>query len=79
MNKRLYKSNMNKMLDSGDEKARIASFVAVAPMDDPQFLCLICLDEPHSWTTTGGSLSAPPHNTTSKKTSPTSLCVSRCF
>lgn len=40
-------------------KARIASFVAVAPIDDPQFLCLVCLDEPHSWTTAGGSLSAP--------------------
>ena len=48
-----------KKLDSADEKARIASFVAVAPIDDPQFLCLVCLDEPHSWTTAGGSLSAP--------------------
>ena len=28
-------------------------------IDDPQFLCLVCLDEPHSWTTAGGSLSAP--------------------
>ena len=36
--------------------SRIASFVAVAPIDDPQFLCLVCLDEPHSWTTAGGSL-----------------------
>ena len=33
--------------------------MAVAPIDDPQFLCLVCLDEPHSWTTAGGSLSAP--------------------
>ena len=31
----------------------------MAPIDDPQFLCLVCLDEPHSWTTAGGSLSAP--------------------
>ncbi len=30
-----------------------------APIDDPRFLCLVCLDEPHSWTTAGGSLSAP--------------------
>lgn len=22
-------------------------------------ICLVCLDEPHSWTTAGGSLSAP--------------------
>ena len=33
--------------------------MAVAPIDAPQFLCLVCLDEPHSWTTAGGSLSAP--------------------
>ena len=53
------KSGTSQKLDSEDEKARIASFVAVAPIDDPQFLCLVCLDEPHSWTTAGGSLSAP--------------------
>ena len=53
------KSGTSQKLDSTDEKARIASCVAVAPIDDPQFLCLVCLDEPHSWTTAGGSLSAP--------------------
>ena len=53
------KSGTSQKLDSEDETARIASFVAVAPIDDPQFLCLVCLDEPHSWTTAGGSLSAP--------------------
>ena len=53
------KSGTSQKLDSADEKARIASFVAVAPIDDPQFLCLVCPDEPHSWTTAGGSLSAP--------------------
>ena len=53
------KSGTSQKLDSADEKARIASFVAVAPIDNPQFLCLVCLDEPHSWTTAGGSLSAP--------------------
>lgn len=53
------KSGTSQKLDSEDDKARIASFVAVAPIDDPQFLCLVCLDEPHSWTTAGGSLSAP--------------------
>ncbi len=53
------KSGTSQKLDSADEKARIASFVAVAPIDEPQFLCLVCLDEPHSWTTAGGSLSAP--------------------
>lgn len=53
------KSGTSQKLDSEDENARIASFVAVAPIDDPQFLVLVCLDEPHSWTTAGGSLSAP--------------------
>ena len=53
------KSGTSQKLASADEQARIASFVAVAPIDDPQFLCLVCLDEPHSWTTAGGSLSAP--------------------
>ena len=53
------KSGTSQKLDSADDKARIASFVAVAPMEDPRFLCLVCLDEPHSWTTAGGSLSAP--------------------
>ena len=53
------KSGTSQKLDSADEKARIASFVAVAPNDDPQIKCLVSLDEPHSWTTAGGSLSAP--------------------
>lgn len=53
------KSGTSQKLDSDDENARIASFVAVAPIEDPQFLCLVCLDEPHSWTAAGGSLSAP--------------------
>ena len=53
------KSGTSQKLDSDDPKARIASFVAVAPIDDPQLLCLVCLDEPHSWTTAGGSIAAP--------------------
>lgn len=53
------KSGTSQKLDSDDANARIASFVAVAPIEDPQFLCLVCLDEPHSWTAAGGSLSAP--------------------
>ena len=53
------KSGTSQKLDSEDEKARIASFVGVAPIDDPQIAVLICLDEPHSFTTAGGSLSAP--------------------
>jgi stage V sporulation protein D (sporulation-specific penicillin-binding protein) len=53
------KSGTSQKLDSENENARIASFVAVAPIDDPQYLVLVCLDEPHSWSTAGGSLSAP--------------------
>lgn len=53
------KSGTSQKLDSEDPSARIASFVAVAPIDDPKLAVLVCLDEPHSWTTSGGSLSAP--------------------
>ena len=53
------KSGTSQKLDSDDPTARIASFVAAAPMDDPQLLCLVCIDEPHSWTTAGGTISAP--------------------
>ncbi len=53
------KSGTSQKLDSEDEHARIASFVAVAPIDDPRLAVLVCLDEPHSWTTSGGSLSGP--------------------
>ena len=53
------KSGTSQKLDSDNEKARIASFVAVAPADEPRYLVLICLDEPHSWSNGGGALSAP--------------------
>jgi len=53
------KSGTSQKLDSEDETARIASFVAAAPIDAPKVAVLVCLDEPHSWTTAGGSLSAP--------------------
>ncbi len=53
------KSGTSQKLDSEDDKARIASFVGVAPIDDPQVAVLICLDEPHTFTTAGGTLSAP--------------------
>ena len=47
------------LTDSANEGARIASFVSVAPIDDPKVAVLVCLDEPHSWTTSGGALSGP--------------------
>ena len=53
------KSGTSQKLDSKNEGARIASFVAVAPIEAPRLAVLVCLDEPHSWTTAGGSLSAP--------------------
>lgn len=53
------KSGTSQKLDSENEKARIASFVGVAPIDDPRLAVLVCLDEPHSWSSAGGSLSAP--------------------
>lgn len=53
------KSGTSQKLDSENERARIASFVAVAPIENPQIAVLVCLDEPHSWTTSGGALSGP--------------------
>lgn len=53
------KTGTSQKLDSEDSAARIASFVAVAPIDDPKIAVLVCLDEPHSWTTSGGALSGP--------------------
>ena len=53
------KSGTSQKLDSKNEGARIASFVAVAPIEAPRLVVLICLDEPHSWTTSGGALSGP--------------------
>ena len=50
------KSGTSQKLDSKNEGAR---FVAVAPIEAPRLAVLICLDEPHSWTTSGGALSGP--------------------
>ena len=40
------KSGTSQKLDSANEGARIASFVSVAPIDDPKVAVLVCLDEP---------------------------------
>lgn len=53
------KSGTSQKLDSADEHARIASFVGVAPINDPRVVVLVCLDEPHTFSTAGGTLSAP--------------------
>lgn len=53
------KSGTSQKLDSEDEQARVASFVGVAPIDDPRIAVLIVLDEPHTYTSSGGALAAP--------------------
>lgn len=53
------KSGTSQKLDSEDENARIGSFVGMAPADDPQIVVLVCLDEPHSFSSMGGTISAP--------------------
>ena len=53
------KSGTSQKLDSEDSTARIASFVGIAPADDPQIAVLVLLDEPHTFTTAGGTLAAP--------------------
>ena len=37
----------------------IASFVGVAPAEDPQIICLLLLDEPNAGATGGGAIAAP--------------------
>lgn len=37
----------------------IASFIGVAPVDNPQLVCLLLLDEPHAGATGGGAIAAP--------------------
>lgn len=41
------------------ESHYIASFIGVAPMDDPQIAVLIMIDEPQGELTSGGSIAAP--------------------
>ena len=53
------KSGTSQKLDSENENARIGSFVGMAPADDPQIVVLVCLDEPHSFSSMGGTISAP--------------------
>ena len=64
------KSGTSQKLDSANEGARIASFVSAAPIDDPKIAVLVCLDEPHSWTTSGGALSGPVCSEVLKKALP---------
>jgi stage V sporulation protein D (sporulation-specific penicillin-binding protein) len=54
------KTGTSQKLDSADKNARIASFVGVAPCDDPQIAVLVILDEPHSSNTNFGGVIAAP-------------------
>ncbi len=57
------KSGTSQKLDKkqaeGEQEVYIASFVGVAPADDPEIVVLIALDEPDSYTYYGGPLAGP--------------------
>lgn len=53
------KTGTSQKLDSPDKTARIASFVGIAPCDDPQIALLVILDEPHAQSNYGGVIAAP--------------------
>ena len=51
--------NMNKRISDGDYK-KVASFVAVLPADDPEYLVYIMLDDPNNASTDYSSILAAP-------------------
>ena len=53
------KSGTSEKLDSDNPDARVASFFAFAPADDPQIAVLIFVDEPNSYSQYGAVLAAP--------------------
>jgi stage V sporulation protein D (sporulation-specific penicillin-binding protein) len=53
------KTGTSQKLDSPDKSARIASFVGIAPCDDPRIALLVILDEPHAQSNYGGVIAAP--------------------
>jgi len=52
------KTGTSEKIPRGTDK-RIASFIGVAPVDDPQVVCLVMLDEPTSYLKQGGQIAAP--------------------
>ncbi|MBQ4100188.1 MAG: PASTA domain-containing protein [Oscillospiraceae bacterium] len=50
---------LDKEDEQGEKSYRIASFIGIAPADDPQIAVLVILDEPHDETTYGSVLAAP--------------------
>lgn len=53
------KTGTSQKLDQDNDNALIASFVGIAPADDPKYAILVLLDEPHSANTFGGVIAAP--------------------
>lgn len=47
------------MANGGEVKNRISSFLGIAPSDDPQYLVLVLLDEPHLENVYGSVIAAP--------------------
>ena len=52
------KTGTSEKLPRGNGKY-IASFIGVAPADNPQLVCLLLLDEPNAGATGGGAIAAP--------------------
>ncbi|MBE7033513.1 MAG: PASTA domain-containing protein [Ruminococcaceae bacterium] len=52
------KTGTSEKLPRGSDKY-IASFIGVAPADNPQLICLLLLDEPNAGATGGGAIAAP--------------------
>ena len=49
-----------KFVDGAYSKTKyVASFIGAAPMDDPQVVCLVVIDEPGSYPYYGGTIAAP--------------------
>ena len=55
------KTGTSRKVVDGDYKEGIhtALFVGIAPVEDPQFVCLVVIDEPQGTLRSGGSVSAP--------------------
>lgn len=49
-----------KFIDGSYSKSKyVASFIGAAPMDDPEVVCLLVIDEPGSYPIYGGTIAAP--------------------
>lgn len=50
---------MSKILDTGNKRLYIGSYVGIAPIDDPEIAVFVMLDEPMGEAYYGGAISAP--------------------